>query len=108
VNDAPALGRADVGVAMGAMGSDMAVRSADIALMGQDLARLPQMIRLSRWTRAIINQNVLFAVASGLLVMVAAALGVITPVSGALLQNVGTVLVIVNSARLLHFDPDVP
>jgi Zn2+/Cd2+-exporting ATPase len=108
VNDAPALGRADVGVAMGAMGSDMAVRSADIALMGQDLARLPQMIRLSRWTRAIINQNVLFAVASGLLVMVAAALGVITPVSGALLQNVGTVLVIVNSARLLHFDPDAP
>jgi Cd2+/Zn2+-exporting ATPase/Cu+-exporting ATPase len=105
VNDALALDRADVGVAMGAMGSDVAVNSADVALMGNDLGRLPLVMRLAGRTRATITQNVLFAAASSLVIGTLAGLGVIGPVMGALVQNVGTFVVIVNSGRLLRFDP---
>ena len=104
VNDALALDCADVGVAMGAMGSDVAVQSADVALMGTDLGRLPQMIRLAQQTRAVVNQNVLFAIGSSLAVMTVAGLGLISPVMGAVVQNVGTVIVVINSARLLRFE----
>jgi heavy metal translocating P-type ATPase len=104
VNDALALDRADVGVAMGAMGSDVAVHSADVALMGTDLRHLPQMLRLARATRAVINQNVLFAIGSSVAVMTLAGLGMIGPVAGAVIQNVGTFVVVVNSARLLRFE----
>jgi Cd2+/Zn2+-exporting ATPase/Cu+-exporting ATPase len=103
VNDALALGSADIGVAMGAMGSDVAVKSADVALMGTDLARLPQMIRLARRTRATIHQNLLLAVGSSAIIMVLAGLGVVSPIMSALVQNVGTFLVILNSGRLLRF-----
>lgn len=103
VNDALALSRADIGVAMGAMGSDVAVSSADIALMGTDLGRLPLTVRLARRTRATINENALLALGGSLAIMVLAGLGVISPVAGALIQNVGTMAVIVNSARLLRF-----
>jgi P-type E1-E2 ATPase len=105
VNDALALDRADVGVAMGAMGSDVAVQSADVALMGTDLGRLPQMIRLARETRRVVNQNVLFAIGGSLAIMTLAGLGMISPVVGAVMQNVGTLVVVVNSARLLRFEP---
>jgi Cd2+/Zn2+-exporting ATPase/Cu+-exporting ATPase len=105
VNDALALHGADVGVAMGAMGSDVAVKSADVALMGSDLARLPQMIRLAQETRGIVNQNVLLAIGISLLIMTVAGLGLIGPLVGAVVQNVGTFVVVVNSARLLRFEP---
>jgi Cd2+/Zn2+-exporting ATPase/Cu+-exporting ATPase len=105
VNDALALDGADVGVAMGAMGSDVAVKSADVALMGTDLGRLPQMMRLAQRTRAVVNQNVLFAIGSSLAIMTVAGLGLISPVEGAVVQNLGTFVVVVNSARLLRFAP---
>jgi Zn2+/Cd2+-exporting ATPase len=108
VNDALALDRADVGVAMGAMGSDVAVNSADVALMGQDLARLPQMIRLAQRTRTVVTQNVLFAIGSSLAVMTLAGLGLVGPVLGAVVQNVGTFVVVVNSGRLLRFEAGAP
>jgi Cd2+/Zn2+-exporting ATPase/Cu+-exporting ATPase len=104
VNDALALDHADVGVAMGAMGSDVAVQSADVALMGTDLCHLPQIIRLARATRTVVNQNVLFAIGSSLAVMALAGLGMVSPVVGAVVQNVGTFAVVVNSARLLRFE----
>jgi Cd2+/Zn2+-exporting ATPase/Cu+-exporting ATPase len=104
VNDALALDRADIGVAMGALGSAVAVQSADVALMGSDLRKLPQMVRLARETRGIVDQNVLFAIGSSLAIMAVAGLGLITPVLGAVVQNVGTVVVVVNSARLLRFE----
>jgi cation-transporting P-type ATPase C len=104
VNDALALHGADIGVAMGAMGSDVAVKSADIALMGSDLGRLPQMIRPGRQTRRIVNQNLLLAIGISAIIMIAAGLGFIGPLVGAVAQNVGTFAVVVNSARLLRFE----
>jgi P-type E1-E2 ATPase len=104
VNDALALHAADIGVAMGAMGSDVAVQSADVALMGTDLGRLPQTMRLAQLTRAVVNQNVLFAIGGSLAIIVVAGLGLISPIMGAVVQNLGTFAVIVNSARLLRFD----
>jgi two-component system sensor histidine kinase KdpD len=89
---------------MGAMGSDVAVQSADVALMGTDLGRLPQAMRLAQQTRAVVNQNVLFAIGGSLAIMTLAGLGLISPVVGAVVQNVGTVAVVVNSGRLLRFD----
>ncbi len=108
VNDALALDCADIGVAMGAMGSDIAVKSADVALMGTDLGHLPQMIRLARQTHAILTQNVLLAIGGSLVIIVLAGLGLISAVVGAMVQNVGTFVVVVNSARLLRFESNDP
>ena len=105
VNDALALHAADIGVAMGAMGSDVAVQSADVALMGTDLGRLPQTMRLAQRTRAVVNQNVLFAIGGSLAIIVVAGLGLISPVPRARwCRTSARSSVIVNSARLLRFD----
>jgi len=103
VNDALALASGDVGVAMGAMGSEVALRSADVALTTNDLRRLPSMIRLSRGTRRIINYNVLFGIGFAVVMTTLAALGVFGALTAALLHNVSTVFVVVNSARLLKY-----
>jgi Cd2+/Zn2+-exporting ATPase/Cu+-exporting ATPase len=106
VNDALALARADVGVAMGAMGSAVAVQSADVALMGTDLGRLPQVVRVARRAAAVVNQNVLLAVGMSLGLVTLAGLGLLSPVAGAIVQNAAAVAVVVNSARLLRFDAE--
>jgi Cd2+/Zn2+-exporting ATPase/Cu+-exporting ATPase len=103
VNDALALASGDVGVAMGAMGSDVALQSADVALMTNDLGRLPLAIRLSRQTRATIHQNLLIGAGSSVLMLGLAALGLVSPIAGAILHNAGEIFVLVNSARLLNF-----
>jgi Zn2+/Cd2+-exporting ATPase len=102
VNDAPALAAGDMGIAMGAVGSEVAIHSATIALMNNDLRRLPFLVRLSRQTRAVINQNFLFGIFFIIGGLAAAAFGYLNPIVAAILHNVGSLIVVFNSARLVR------
>jgi Cd2+/Zn2+-exporting ATPase len=104
INDAPALARGDLGVAMGAMGSDVAIQTADVALMKNDLRRLVFFLQLSRRTIGLINQNIFFGFLFIGLFMIISMLGLVPPVLAALLHEFSAFFVIFNSARLLRID----
>jgi P-type E1-E2 ATPase len=103
VNDAPALGGADVGVAIGAELNEVAVGGADVALIGNDLRRLPQLVGLADLTREVTDQNVWLAFGLSVFLIASAAAGIVSPLTGALAQSAAVVIVVANGARILRF-----
>ena len=109
VNDAPALKTADVSVAMGSVGSDVAIEAADIALLGDDIGKIPYLKKLSNSTLFTIKANIIISMTINAAAIVCSVLGLLNPVTGAIVHNAGSCLVVLNAALLYdrHFDDSI-
>ncbi|MCL2157445.1 MAG: cation-translocating P-type ATPase [Methanobrevibacter sp.] len=103
VNDALALKKSYVGIAMGGIGSDIAIEAADIVLVGDDVGNIPQLIGLSIKTMSKIKWNIIFSLFFNFIAVVLAMTGVLNPITGAIAHNIGSVFVVTNSALLLFW-----